>query len=376
MTISRTHFSDNRAGRNGGAVYIDGSNISITNSSFINNRAIAGGGGAIYSARRYTNISLVDNIFNRNRAAYCGVMEVAEFYHYRINIIGNTFVYNRAVQQISGNAGGVLCIRNASILVTGNTFSHNSAAGDAGVIQVDESDVIIERSIFSNNAAGGNGGVLYTYFHPTSYTITNSSFINNRAGRDGGVMYVGRAGSHVTISQSIFSFNNANERGGVIAIIGSNLEINGGRVFENDAAMREIVSACNSIVTIYSVGFHTVQDPTYSFCSLYNQGMISGVENITTNEDATTTAPTTEDVTATAPMTEDITTTDNITTEEITTTASTEEIATNAPIEDITTTVINIVPSTGSPCPGEFIGESLASLSSNMRRILAIIPPI
>ena len=205
-------------------------------------------------------------------------MEVAEFYHHHVNKTGNTFVYNRAVRQISGNnGGGVICIRNASMLLLDNTFSHNSAAGDAGVIQADESDVIIESSssIFSNNTAGENGGVLYTYIYATSYTITNSSFTNNRAEGDGGVMYVGRAGSHVTVSQSTFSFNTATERGGVIAIVGSDLEIYGGSIFENNAAMGEMVSACNSIVTIFNVGFHTVQDPTYTFCSLYNQGTTS-----------------------------------------------------------------------------------------------------
>ena len=340
LNILNSSFSDNSVANyrgTGGAIYFDGNNISITNSSFINNRAITGGGGAIHSARRYTNILLVNNIFNRNTAAYCGVMEVAEFYHDNVNITGNTFIYNRAVGQISGNnGGGVICIRNASILLLDNNFRHNSAAGDAGVIQADESDVIIERSIFSNNIAGGNGGVLHTYFYPTSYTTTNSSFTNNRAGGDGGVMYVGRAGSHVTISQSTFSFNNAIERGGVIAIIGSNLNINGGSIFENDAAMGEMVSACNSIVTIYNVGFHTVQDPTYSFCSLYNHVTTSVTPGI---QEITTTAST----------------------EEIATTASTEEIATTAPIED-TTTVINIVPSPGSPCPGEFTGEPCFTL--------------
>ena len=223
LNILNSNFSDNSVATAGGAIYFDGNNITITNSSFINNKAIAGGGGAIHSVRRYTNITLVNNTFINKTAAYCGVMEVAEFYHDNVNITGNTFVYNRAVRQISGNnGGGVICIRNASILLLDNTFSHNSAAGDAGVIQVDESDVIIERSIFSNNTAGGNGGVLHTYFYPTVYTIIDSFFTNNRAGGDGGVMYVGRAGSHVTISQSIFSFNNATERGGVIAIIGSN----------------------------------------------------------------------------------------------------------------------------------------------------------
>ena len=152
VIITGSYFSGNRAGRNtgrGGAVYFDGVNITVSNNTFINNTAITGGGGAIHSARRYTNVTLVNNIFSHNAAAYCGVMEVVEFYHHYVNITGNTFTYNRAIQQISGNnGGGVICIRNASILVSDNIFSHNSAAGDAGVIQVDESDIIIERSVF------------------------------------------------------------------------------------------------------------------------------------------------------------------------------------------------------------------------------------
>ena len=67
VTITGAHFSDNRAGStsgHGGAVYFDGGNITVTNSTFINNTASGGGGGAIYSARRYTNVSLTNNIFH------------------------------------------------------------------------------------------------------------------------------------------------------------------------------------------------------------------------------------------------------------------------------------------------------------------------
>ena len=338
LNILNSNFSDNSASHGaGGAIYFDGNNITITNSNFVNNTAIAGGGGAIHSVRRYTNITLVNNIFFNNTAAYCGALEITEFYHDNINITGNTFTYNRAIRQISGklnNGGGVICIRNASVLFLDNNFSNNSAAGDAGVIQADESDVIIERSIFSNNSVGGNGGVLHTYFYPTIYTVTNSSFTNNRAGGDGGVMYVGRASSHVIISQSTFSFNTATERGGVVAIIGSNLEINSGSIFENDAAMGEIVSACNSVVTITNVGFHAVQDPTYSFCSLYDHGttiITPSIENITT------TAPITVDITTTA-LAEEITTTEDVTTtEDIITTAPATTITASTAAEDTTT---------------------------------------
>ena len=333
VTITGTHFNDNRAGRNGGAVYFGGSGISITNSTFINNRASGGGGGAIYSANRYTNISLINNIFSRNTAAYCGVMEVAGFNHYDINITGNSFFYNRAVQQISGNnAGGVICIRNASVFFVANNFSRNSAAGDAGVIQADESNITIERSIFSNNTAGGNGGVLHTYFYPTRYTIVDSTFTNNQAGGDGGVMYVGRAGSHVTIDQGIFGFNMADRRGGVIAIIGSTLEMNSSSIFRNTAALGDAISACNSNASVFNLDLLRSQDPTHAFCSLYNKS--------TTNV-----------------------TSFNYTVIEI------DYDLTTAPTPQVPS-VVNIIPSVGSPCPGEFTGEPCFTLEQ-----YAVYPP-
>ena len=354
VTIIRSYFSDNTAGSHGGAVYYDGGNITVANNTFINNTASGGGGGAIYSARRYTNISVVNNIFSHNTAAYCGVMDVAEFYHYHVNITGNTFVHNRAIQRISGNNGGdVICVRNASILLLDNNFSHNSAAGDAGVIQVDESDIIIERSIFSNNTAGGNGGVLHTYFYPTRYTIIDSSFTNNQAGGDGGVMYVGRAGSHVTVSQGTFGFNNATNRGGVIAIIGSTLEVNRASIFENTAELGEVVSACNSNVTITNPQLLASQDPIYSFCSLYDSS--NTTISRTTEQITPTTGTTTNPVTGASTATESdaLTTTiftppDDITSTEIaatttegmaTSTPPTEEETTPTEDDSITTTV-------------------------------------
>ena len=101
VIITRTYFSDNSAGNtsgHGGAVYFDGGNITVTNSTFVNNTANEGRGGALYSARRYTEVSLVNNLFSHNTGAYCGVMAVTEFYHYHVNITGNTFTYNRAVK--------------------------------------------------------------------------------------------------------------------------------------------------------------------------------------------------------------------------------------------------------------------------------------
>jgi hypothetical protein len=249
VSLINNTFSHNT----GGAAYFGGCNVTVYNNKFINNLASGRGGGAIFMASgRYTAIALLmNNTFSHNSAAYCGVIEITELYHTNINITGNTFTYNRAIDLIPGNnGGGVICARNASVFVVDNNFSHNSADGDAGVIKADESQIIIERSIFSNNTAGGNGGALQTYLYPTNYTIVNSSFTDNQAGGDGGAMYIGRAGSHVTVYGSTFSDNYAAERGGVIAIIGSILQLNRASIYENFARTGEVVNSCSSNVTI------------------------------------------------------------------------------------------------------------------------------
>ena len=178
ITVTDGYFSDNIANGRGGAIVINlFGNITVSSTTFIKNTAVAGEGGAIYSGGQNASIILLtNNTFSHNTAAYCGVLVVDDLYHYSANFTGNTFTHNRAVGPVAGNnVGGVICIRNASISVLDNNFSHNSAAGDAGVLRVDESDVTVEGSIFSNNTAGGNGGVFHTYFYPTSYTITQTS---------------------------------------------------------------------------------------------------------------------------------------------------------------------------------------------------------
>ena len=342
INIENVYFYNNRAGNmssDGGAIYFDGGNITVTNSTFINNTALSGGGGAIYSNRRNTTISLTDNTFSYNTAAYCGVIDIDEFFHNYVNFTGNTFTYNRAVGLVEGNnGGGVICIRNASISLIDNDFSHNAATGNAGVIRVDESDVIVQGSIFSNNTAGGDGGVFHTYFYPTTYSISHSSFTDNRAGGDGGVMYVGRAGSHVDISQSTFTFNSATNRGGVLAVIGSAVHINGANISDNTAQLGEVVSACNSNVTIFDPQISPTQDPIYSFCSLYDSS--NRTVSRTTPQDSTSTTP--DEATTTRPTTtqEGIPQTANETVDTADTTETvdtTSQIMTTVTVDDHTT---------------------------------------
>ena len=373
VIITNSHFSDNSAGSNGGAVYVADGNITVSNATFTNNTA-SGGGGAIYSNTRYANISLTNNTFSHNTAAHCGALDVRQFYHPHVNITANTFTHNRAAGTLAGsNGGGVICIRNASIFILDNNFSHNSAAGNGGVLRVDESDVTVERSVFDNNTAGDDGGVFYTYFYPTTYTITHSTFTNNQAGGDGGVMYVGREDSQVTIHQSTFSSNTAADRGGVIAVVGSTLHLHGASVVENSAELGEVVSACNSNVTTTNPEIPETQDLTHPSCFLYGNSTVSLAENNNTAGDTltTTVSPTEGDTTAeedtlttTVSPTEDDTTAeeDTLTTTvfptEGDTTAEEDTLATTvSPTEDDTTAEEDTLTTTVSPTQDDTTAE-------------------
>ena len=274
QNVTSSYFSNNAAGGRGGAIAFDmDSNITVSNTTFTNNTARVGGGGAIYCVGRYAaaNISLLNSIFSNNTAAYCGAVDVDEFYHGSAKVVSSTFSHNRAAGQIAGsNGGGVVCLRNASVSVLESNFSHNIAAGEAGVLKVDESDITVKKCTFNNNTAGSNGGVFYTYFYPTSYTISTSFFTNNLAGGDGGVMFVGRAGSLLKVTNSTFSCNSATGRGGVVAIAGSTMYINGANMCKkNTAKLGTVVSACKSKVVISNPTLPAKPDPIYSFCSLY-----------------------------------------------------------------------------------------------------------
>ena len=165
----------------------DNSYIMIEQNSLTNNEASNGRGGAVYSNGRNTNVSITETTFSYNTALHCGALAVDNFQHYSMRFNKTTFTYNAA----TSTRGGVMCIRNASISVQDSTFSHNTAAGNAGVFEVDDSHFNIKRASFDNNTAQANGGVIATEFVCTILSICQTSFTNNQASKeskDGGVI--------------------------------------------------------------------------------------------------------------------------------------------------------------------------------------------
>ena len=256
---------------NGGAVNVANTNalrIEFNNDVFINNSALNGSGGAVYTKR---GITITDTIFGQNRAPLCAAFNVEQSYHDRsMSIATSTFLHNTAIGfTVRGNLGGVGCIRNTEISIQFCTFSHNSAAGGGGVLDVEDSIVNIEGSTFRNNTAGVDGGVFYTHAFPSSYMINESHLVNNRAGDDGGVLYLGRSGSSAEINRNSFTDNVATDRGGAVALFGSTVNVIDTNFQSNMANKGSAISACNSNgANIIPLNVQT--DLTFPVCRLYD----------------------------------------------------------------------------------------------------------
>ncbi len=167
----------------GAGVYLNASsNVTIMNTVFQGNSAIAGGG--LYA--NGGNVTLVDCQFLANDA----------------------------------NNGGGLYTNQCTVSVTNCLFDQNDAAAEGGAMRVYNGSATVADSTFDDNASVTYGGALSIRFAP-SFTITRSTFISNFSGEfgtgngRGGAIYSGD-GSVTSIDNSLFMDNAAIQFGGAL----------------------------------------------------------------------------------------------------------------------------------------------------------------
>ena len=200
LTVKNLTFKDGYTDGGGYGAAIDASwaQISIYNSSFINNSAHRHGGAIASSSGN-------------------------------LNVYGSSFTGNKTrgfqtqpSDPIQG-AGGAVYSYKGTISISGSSFSNNAAADSGGAVYNYEGDISISGSSFSGNSAADDGGAVYNYEGDIS--ISGSSFSGNKAEfngkgpithqNDGGAVY-GPEGE-ISVSNSTFSGNSAKRNGNAIA---------------------------------------------------------------------------------------------------------------------------------------------------------------
>ena len=172
VVITDSVFEDNATGGapagDGGAVYATG-DVTITNSEFIGN-SVDGFGGAVYVEG--PQVSVTDTIFDGNTSGNSGGAI------YAISIVNLTIESNKFQRNTAANQGGAIRVQwgTSGTSITRNTFTGNSAE-QGGAVSIND-DVVdsylwsITRNTFTKNRATLNGGALHMALDDSGNVVT------------------------------------------------------------------------------------------------------------------------------------------------------------------------------------------------------------
>ena len=264
----------------GGALYMDGRNLTFNHNDFTNNDAIQGGAAYINGDDVYANVMN----FTNNRAVQGGA----------VYIIGNNtklttgiFKGNNATKAINPKVnldatGGAVFIVGYMTNITDSDFTTNYAInGNGGAIAIDGHSADILNNTFEENEAI-IGGAIYIDSVSTYSNIIDANFTSNSAILGGAVFIMG---SETNIGNADFTNNNAthdlafavdtkyvnyNPMGGAIGVDGNQSYIYNATFSKNTAVGHDLRSYGGAIAI---QGYDTILENTdFEF----NQAIIGG----------------------------------------------------------------------------------------------------
>lgn len=232
LSITGSTFSNNKNtlnnGAGGGAVSLwsdgnaeTGLSHSISSTTFTNNSSDLGGAVAIMKQGSFNTpgkTTFTDVIFTGNTAKQQGgaIFAKAE----NITISNSTFEENKAFE------GGSIYLKEKSHLtITGGRFTNNQALGEnssGGAIYVAGGSTLnVDSVTFTENKAGTTDGSTYyvwggAILNAGDITVKNSTFTNNISGTVGGALGSTTDSGVMNINGSKFTDNHAVYDGGAI----------------------------------------------------------------------------------------------------------------------------------------------------------------
>lgn len=188
--------------------------VTVTNSRFLNNEA-DWQGGAISdgqdSPEHLTEVTVTGSYFYQNEADLGAAINLDGT---TLTVSNSTFIENHALS----NGGALELCRNEAVTVTGSRFVGNTSENHGGAIMqgCDENSLRLVGNTFTQNAAEDSGGAIYTQSNE-NLTIESNKFQRNTALEQGGAIRVQYATSGTSITRNTFTGNSA-EQGGALSI--------------------------------------------------------------------------------------------------------------------------------------------------------------
>ncbi|WP_300683869.1 hypothetical protein [uncultured Bilophila sp.] len=214
----------------GGAVFLEGTG-NVTGTTFTNNTAVGGNGGAVYLQGGGT-LHLADGSLMEGNEASLGGAVLAN--KSGVDVNDTSFLANKAAN------GGALCVLTGTLTVQqaggengpGTLFQDNTASAGGGAIYTSGPVTIGDGTRLEGNQADKGGG-LYVYGDGTTSAIVSGAlFKENTASTSGGAIHASQA--DVTLEESRLEGNQGN-LGGALSTLKSNLTITDATFINNTA---------------------------------------------------------------------------------------------------------------------------------------------
>jgi predicted outer membrane repeat protein len=191
--------------------------VTVTNSSFLNNDADYQGGaisdGQDDSESPLTEVIVSGSYFYQNEADLGAAINLDGT---TLTLSDSTFIENHAVDE----GGALELCNNEAVTVTGSRFVGNTSENSGGAIQqnCETGNLTIESNKFERNTAGDQGGAIRVQTGASGTSITRNTFTRNSAEQGGAVsINDGEVDSYLwSISRNTFTKNYATLNGGAL----------------------------------------------------------------------------------------------------------------------------------------------------------------
>ena len=236
VSVENSTFENNTAISEGGGFFINATSspTEFRNSDISNNKA-GTDGGAIYLI---TEGAFFDNITSNNNTAARGG---SSFIRGNNAVIQNsTFCNNSAIyngNEESGIGGGLDVLGDNCRFTNVTANNNNASLGGAAFIRGDNT-LVDNCTLNSNNATLRGGGLNVA---GNNCNVNNVDVSNNRAGTEGGAVYV--KGNDATFVD-VYSFNNTANRGGSTFVDGDNADVHNCTLVGNNAYNSSATGKC------------------------------------------------------------------------------------------------------------------------------------
>lgn len=204
----------------GGAIYFANGNLSISNSSFVNNSSTDEGGAIFLQSGTST---ITNSIFETNDAT---------------------------------TKGGAIHLNNGDLTIANCTFLNNTAANNGGAIAgIGSGNLTISGSLFNGNTGNRGGGIAITN-DSRELVMSFSTFVNNTATSvDGGALYLGGTNANSSITNTTV-FNNSVINATLNQSKGGGIRLEGARPFtiNNSLIYGNFVDDNNGVTNISDIG--------------------------------------------------------------------------------------------------------------------------